>query len=77
MLDPTRIVPYTHILWTTPDGQRFFEQENFDLALVPYGNVFTGEHYPLVAFLQNHPDWQAVYQDATGYLFVRRSSGAH
>jgi hypothetical protein len=77
MLDPTRIVPYTHILWTTPDGKRFFEQENFVLALVPYGNVFTGERYPLVAYLQNHPDWQAVYQDATGYLFVRSSLGAH
>jgi hypothetical protein len=77
MLDPARIVPYTHILWTTSDGQRFFEQENFDLTLVPYGNVFTGEQYPLVAYLQSHPDWLNVYQDATGYLFVRRESGAH
>lgn len=76
MLDPTRVAPYTHMLWTTPDGQRFFEQENFDLALVPYGNVLTGERYPLVDYLKNHPDWQAVYQDAAGYLFVRRASGA-
>ncbi len=76
VLDPERMIPYTHILWATPDGQRFFERENFDLALVPYGNVFTGERYPLLAYLQNHPDWQAVYQDATGYLFVRRAAGA-
>ena len=76
VLDPERLIPYTHILWTTPDGQRFFEQENFDLALVPYGNVLTGERYPLVDYLKNHPDWQAVYQDAAGYLFVRRASSA-
>jgi len=77
MLDPKRIVPYTHILWTTPEGRRFFEQENFDLALVPYGNVFTGERYPLVEYLKNDPDWLTVYRDATGYLFARRVSGVH
>jgi hypothetical protein len=75
VLDPERMIPYTHILWTTPEGRRFFEQENFDLALVPYGNVLSGERYPLVDYLKNHPDWQAVYQDAAGYLFVRRASG--
>lgn len=73
MLDPDRLVPYTNILWVTPDGQRFFEQENFDFVLIPYGNTFTGERYPLVAYLQNHPDWQAAYQDTMAYLFVRRS----
>ncbi|MFZ5524997.1 MAG: hypothetical protein ACOY9D_13095 [Pseudomonadota bacterium] len=77
VLDPERMIPYTHILWTTPDGQRFFEQQNFDLALVPYGNVFTGEHYPLVDYLKHRPDWLTAYRDATGYLFVRRESGAH
>jgi hypothetical protein len=77
MLDPARIVPYTHILWATPEGQRFFEQGSFDLALVPYGNVFTGERYPLVEYLRSNPGWLTVYQDTTGYLFVRRVSGAH
>jgi len=77
MLDTTRIIPYTHILWMTPEGRRFFEQEGFDLALVPYGNIFTGEHYPLVEYLRNNPDWLTAYQDATGYLFVRRQSVAH
>jgi hypothetical protein len=72
MLDPARIVPYTHILWVTPEGQRFFEQAHFNLALVPYGNVYSGERYPLVTYLQNHPDWQVVYQDGLGYLFARR-----
>lgn len=71
MLDPNRVIPYTHILWVTNDGQRFFEQANFDLALVPYGNIFTGERYPLVAYLLSHPGWRAIYQDETGYLFAR------
>jgi len=75
MLDPKRLIPYTHILWTTPEGRSFFEQENFDLALVPYGNAFTGEHYPLVDYLKSRPDWLPAYRDATGYLFVRRQSG--
>ena len=74
MLDPARIVPYTHILWATPEGKQFFDQGNFDLALVPYGNAFTGERYPLVDYLQGKPDWQAAYRDANGYLFVRRQS---
>jgi hypothetical protein len=75
MLDPERIVPYTHILWATPEGQWFLEQGRFDLALVPYGNAFTGERYPLVDYLKSRPDWLPAYRDATGYLFVRRQSG--
>ena len=74
MLDPKRIVPYTHILWATPEGRSYFNQENFDMVLVPYGNVFTRERYPLVAKLQNLPDWQVAYQDALGMLFVKRAS---
>jgi hypothetical protein len=73
MLDPKRLVPYTHILWMTPEGRQFFEQANFDLALVPYGNSFSGERYPIVAYLLNHPNWQVVYHDERGYLFSRRA----
>ncbi len=72
-LDPYRVAPYTNILWTTPEGLRYFEQENFDLALVSYGNAFTGERHPIVAYLQNRPDWQLVYRDKAGVLFVRRA----
>ena len=72
VLDPERMIPYTHILWVTPDGQRFFEQEKFDLVLIPHGNAFTGERYPLVSYLLNHPDWQLVYRDVAGSLFARR-----
>jgi len=72
-LDPYRVVPYTNILWATPDGLRYFEQANFDLVLVSPGNAFTGERYPLIAYLQKQPGWQLVYRDGLGYLFVKRS----
>jgi hypothetical protein len=71
MLDPTRIVPYTHILWATPEGKLFFDRAEFNLALVPYGNSLSGERYPLVAYLLNHSNWKVVYQDEMGYLFAR------
>lgn len=71
MLDPKRLVPYTHILWITPEGQRFFAEGDFDLALIPYGNTFSKEQYPIVNYLLNQPDWQAAYRDDNGYLFVR------
>ena len=70
-LDPYRVAPYTNILWATPEGRRFFEQANFDLVLVSPGNAFTGERYPLVAYLQSQPGWQIVYRDRLGYLFAR------
>ena len=76
MLDPNRVPPYTHILWTTPEGQRFFEQANFDLVLLPYSNVFSGERYPIVDYLLHRPDWRAVYQDSAGYLFARVKAAA-
>ena len=71
-LDSYRVAPYTNILWTTREGLRFFEQANFDLVLVSPGNAFTGERYPLIAYLQRQPGWQVVYRDRAGYLFARR-----
>jgi hypothetical protein len=73
-LDPNRVAPYTNILWTTPEGLEFFEQANFDLVLIPYGNAFTKERYPLIAYLLKQPNWQAVYQDNSGYLFAKRAN---
>lgn len=74
MLDPRRLVPYTHMLWATPQGIVFFEQENFDLALVPYGNSFSDERYPLIAYLKSNPGWKIIYQDGAGYLFARHAN---
>lgn len=71
-LDPYRVAPYTNILWATPEGLRFFDKTDFDLVLVSPGNSFTGERYPLIAYLQSQPDWQMVYRDGAGYLFARR-----
>lgn len=71
VLDPNRIAPYTNVLWMTPDGQRIFEQSGFDLVLVPHGNIFTGESYPIINYLLKNPDWQAVYRDEAGYLFAK------
>lgn len=71
MLDPQRLVPYTHILWITPEGQRFFQQGNFDLVLIPYGNQLSQEKYPLVDYLLRRPDWQVAYRDNDSYLFIK------
>jgi len=73
MLDPRRLVPYTHILWATPEGRQFFEQGDFNMVLLPYGNEFSREKYPVVTYLLNHPGWQVAYQDSLGCLFVRRT----
>jgi hypothetical protein len=72
-LDPYRVAPYTNILWTTPEGLNFFEQANFDLVLVPYSSAFGGKRYTIIAYLQNHPGWQVVYQDGLGLLFAKRA----
>jgi hypothetical protein len=71
-LDMNRMIPYTHILWMTPEGRQFFAQGDFDLVLVSKGNQFSGERYPLVAYLKNQSNWKVAYQDAKGYLFERR-----
>ncbi len=71
VLDPNRIEAYTNILWMTPAGKQFLAQENFDLILVPPGNVYSGERYPLVAYLLNNPDWSLVYRSNAGFLFAR------
>jgi hypothetical protein len=71
VLDPNRIEAYTHILWMTPEGRYLFDRANFDLVLLPPGNAFTGERYPLVDHLLNSPGWRVAYQSMAGYLFVR------
>lgn len=71
MLDPSRVAPYTNILWTTPDGLRYFEDARFDLVLIPYGNAFTGESYPIINYLMQHASWRPVYRDRAGYVFIR------
>jgi hypothetical protein len=73
MLEPDRVIPYTHILWMSAEGQRFFEQGNFDYVLIPPGNAFSGERYPLVNYLLNRPDWRLIQHDANTYFFARQA----
>ncbi len=72
VLDPRRIEAYTNILWMTPTGRKFLDQGNFDLVLIPPGNAYTGERYPLVGYLLNNPEWKSVYRSDSGYLFARK-----
>jgi hypothetical protein len=71
VLDPNRIEAYTNILWMTPEGKQFLDQENFDLVLIPPGNAYTGERYPLVGYLINNPNWKVIYQSKSGFLFAK------
>jgi hypothetical protein len=73
MLDPRKLVPYTHILWTTPEGIAFFSRGRFDFVLIPRANRFSGETYPLNGYLLGHPGWRVLHEDELGYLFARRS----
>jgi hypothetical protein len=70
-LDTSRLVPYTHILWMTPEGRSFFDQAGFNLVLVQHGNDFTGERYSIISYLLSNPYWRVIYRDKTGYLFAR------
>lgn len=71
MLDQTRSVPYTHILWATWQGIQFFEQENFQLVMMPYHGRFDPQRYKLIDYLYAQPEWRVVYRDASGLVFKR------
>jgi hypothetical protein len=71
VLDESALVPYTHILWWTPEGQRFFEAGRFDYVLVPGHNPVTGEVYPLPGQLQHDRGWRLAANDDDAWLFER------
>ena len=73
LLDAERLVPYTNILWATPQGLAFFRQERFDLVIVPTGNMLTGEAYPLPQYLLRDPEWRVLYRDDHSFLFQRKA----
>lgn len=74
MLDQTRVVPYTHILWATPQGIREFEREHFQLVIMPYHGRFDPQRYRLIDYLHTRPEWRLVYRDANGVVFSRTGS---
>jgi len=71
MLDQTRFPPYTNILWASPIGLKLFEDENFQLVMMPYHGRYDPQRYPLINYLQKRPEWILVYRDAKGVIFVR------
>jgi len=73
MLDANRLPPYTHILWATPQGIQLFEQQRFDLVILPWKTTYSGETYKLHQYLNNQPSWRLIYRDqAQGdYVYQR------
>lgn len=68
MLDDKRLVPYTHMLWASGQGQIWFEQADFDWVLIPHRNQ-QGEIYGLNAYLEHHPQWSVHRRDGNGTLY--------
>ena len=63
MLDANRLPPYTHILWATPQGIQLFEQQQFDLVILPWKTTYSGETYKLHQYLNSQPAWRLIYRD--------------
>ena len=75
-LDERKFAEYTHMIWATQDGLRYFAREGFDYVLLPPGNRFTGEAYPLNVLLMRDAGWRLAYSDGTGFLFASRAAAA-
>ena len=58
------------------DGLRYFAREGFDYVLLPPGNRFTGEAYPLNVLLMRDAGWRLAYSDGAGFLFASRAAAA-
>jgi len=73
MLDANRLPPYTHILWATPQGIQLFEQQRFDLVILPWRTTYSGENYKLHQYLNSQPSWRLIYRDQTqgDYVYQR------
>jgi hypothetical protein len=70
MLDEKRFPPYTNILWATAPGIQWFEREHFQLVIMPYHGRFDSQRYKLLDYLRARPEWQLVYRDKKGVIFV-------
>ncbi len=72
MLDETRLIPYTHILWATHPGIKWFEREDFQLVILPHHGRYDPKQYKLIDYLKLHRHWQQIYRDNQGVVFARR-----
>jgi len=75
MLDETRFAPYTNMLWATPSGIQWFEEQNFQLVIMPYRGRYNSQNYTLLNYLRDRPEWRLVYRDAKGIVVVRNDRG--
>lgn len=73
LMDSDRVARYTHILWQTEPGRRFFEEGEFSLVLIAHRNPAArdAQPYPLIEFLRRDPRWRLVSNQAIGVLFAR------
>lgn len=71
MLDDTKLDKYMNILWATNEGIRYFNNEHFDYVMIPYFKPGTKQIYSLNLYLQNQPDWIAIYRGNLGLLFKK------
>ena len=71
MLQPSRLRPYVEMLEATPIGRRWFDQEGFDLVLLPR-HIQGGDAAPrLIAWLRHDPRWRVVWATPGEVLFAR------
>jgi hypothetical protein len=71
MIDDKKLVPYTHILWTTDEGKKWFDQARFDWVIMTTKNQFTGEHYSLVDYLRTQREWRVFFQTEDWIIFEK------
>lgn len=72
MLAGERLAPYTNILWATENGIRYFDDQNFDLVILPLVTYYSGEVYTLHSYLQRNPAWRLVYRDTNECVYMKR-----
>jgi hypothetical protein len=71
MLESARLIPYTHMLWVTPDGLRYFTAADFDLVVMPERGRFNRDPYTLPKWLDRAPNWQPIHRDPVALVFRR------
>lgn len=71
MIDDKKLLPYTHMLWVTDHGKKWFDQYQFDWVIMSTKNQFTGEHYSLVTYLRGQKQWSVVFQTDDWIIFEK------
>jgi len=72
MLESARLRPYTHMLWATPEGIRYFAAADFDFVVMPERGRFNRDPYALPNWLARAPDWELTHRDPVALVFRRR-----